>query len=139
MSERREILKVNRSFYEALATRDLKAMEEVWPEDEKAGCVHPGWAIMRKSENIMRSWKDIFDPEDQVDIKLSDLSLEISGDIAWVTCIQEMTYIKRDPVAFNVSQSTNVFKKESGRWVMIIHHASPIVASGRTPEVSNIQ
>lgn len=139
MSDKKEILKANDDFYTALATRNLKAMEEVWQTGEKAGCVHPGWAIMRNSENIMRSWKSIFDPQDQVDIKLSQVSLEISGNMAWVTCIQEMTYIKREPVTFNISQSTNIFKKDAGRWVMLIHHASPIIVNSHRPRVSIIQ
>lgn len=139
MSEKKEILKVNEDFYHALATRNLETMKKVWLMNEKAGCVHPGWAIMRNWEAIMQSWKSIFNPEDQVDIKLSDLSVEISGDMAWITCVQEMVYIKRDPVTFNISQSTNVFKKDSGRWVMLLHHASPIIVNGYSPEVSNLQ
>ncbi len=139
MSDKDEILKANEDFYSALATRDIKAMEQVWLTNEKAGCVHPGWAIMRNSETIMQSWKSIFNPEDQVDIKLTDMSLEISGDMAWVTCIQKMTYIKREPVTFNISQSTNIFRKDSGRWVMLIHHASPIIVSDYKPEITSIQ
>ena len=139
MSDKKEILKVNEGFYTALATRDIDAMEKVWLATEKAGCVHPGWAIVRNWKTIMQSWKSIFNPEDQVDIKLSDMSLEISGDMAWVSCIQEMVYIKRDPVTFNISQSTNVFKKDSGHWVMLIHHASPIIVSSYKPEMPNLQ
>ncbi|WP_462137052.1 YybH family protein [Candidatus Mycalebacterium sp.] len=139
MSDKEEILKANDDFYSALATRDLKAMEKVWQTDEKAGCVHPGWTIMRNWETIMQSWESIFDPHDQADIKLSHVSLEISSDMAWVTCVQEMTYIKREPVTFNISQSTNIFKKNAGRWVMLIHHASPIIVSGYRPQVSSIQ
>ncbi len=139
ISDKKEILKVNEGFYAALATRDIDAMKKVWLETEKAGCVHPGWVIVKNWETIMQSWKSIFDPEDQVDIKLSDMSLEISGDMAWVSCIQEMVYIKRDPVTFNISQSTNVFKKDSRRWVMLIHHASPIIVSSYKPEMPNLQ
>ncbi|MGI9558262.1 MAG: nuclear transport factor 2 family protein [Thermodesulfobacteriota bacterium] len=139
MSERDEILRANDSFYNALGTRDLKAMKDVWLTDERAGCVHPGWAIMRNWETIMQSWESLFDPQDQVDIKLSDVSLEINGDMAWVTCIQEMVYIKREPVTFNISQSTNIFRREGGRWVMLIHHASPVIVSNYRPEVANLQ
>lgn len=139
MSEREDILKSNKEFYEALGKRDLDAMKRVWLTGDKAGCVHPGWAIMRKWETIMQSWESIFNPEDQVHIKLSDISLEISGDMAWLTCIQEMFYIKREPQTFNISQSTNIFRKQDGKWGMLIHHASPIIVTGYKPEVSNLQ
>ena len=48
------------------------------------------------------------------------------GDTAWVTCIQELTYIMRDPVMMNVSVSTNIFEKTGAGWLMLIHHASPV-------------
>ncbi len=139
LSEKKKILKANEDFYEALATRDLEAMKRVWLTDKKVGCIHPGWAIVRNWETIMKNWESLFNPEDQIDIKLSDISLELRGDMAWVTCIQEMVYIKRDPVTFKISQSTNIFAKDSERWFMLIHHASPIIVSSYKPEVPNLQ
>jgi hypothetical protein len=40
-----------------------------------------------------------------------------------------MVYIKRDPVTYNLSLSTNIFEKTSDGWLMVIHHASPIPAT----------
>jgi len=50
-----------------------------------------------------------------------------------------MVYIKRDPVMFNLSQSTNIFEKQNGRWLMIFHHASPITVRGYEPDKKTIQ
>lgn len=138
-SDRDEILRVNDLFYKALGTRDLKLMEKVWINDERAGCVHPGWTILRSWESIMQSWENVFDPEDQVDINLSSITLNIKGDIAWVTCIQEMTYIKRDPVMFNISHSTNIFEKTESGWQMLIHHASPLPTNDLEVKDANLQ
>ncbi len=80
-------------------------------------------------ESIKQSWENVFDPEDQVDIKLTDVNLEIKGNVAWLTCIQHLTYIKRDPMMANVSQSTNIFEKKGSSWLMVLHHASPIPIS----------
>lgn len=137
--DRDEILRVNNLFYRALGTRDLKLMEKVWINDERAGCVHPGWTILRSWEAIMQSWENVFDPEDQVDINLSSITLNIKGDIAWVTCIQEMTYIKRNPVMFNISQSTNIFEKTELGWEMLIHHASPLPTYQLEEKDTNLQ
>ena len=124
--DKEQILKVNELFYKALGTRDLKLMKTLWILDERAGCVHPGWTILRSWENIYQSWENIFDPEDQVDINLTKINININNNRAWLTCVQEMVYLKRDPSMFNLSQSTNIFEKIGGKWLMVLHHASPI-------------
>lgn len=134
-----EILRVNGLFYEALGTRDLDLMDRVWTKDSRSGCVHPGWTALRNWEAIRQSWESVFDPQDQVDISISNVTVDVRNDVAWVTCLQEMIYIKREPVMFNLSQSTNIFEKKSGRWLMIFHHASPVPVQGYEPENKTIQ
>ncbi len=121
-----EVIKVNERFYNALGTRDLELMDVVWIKDSRAGCVHPGWIMLQGWQAIRQSWENVFDPRDRVDIRLSGISVEIKGDVAWLTCIQELTYINRDPMTMNVSQSTNIFKRYGSGWLMVLHHASPI-------------
>lgn len=124
--DREKIIEANTAFYKALGTRDIELMKEVWVKDERAGCVHPGWTILRSWESIIQSWENIFDPNDQVDINISDISININKNIAWLTCIQEMVYINREPSMFNLSLSTNIFEKRDGGWLMLLHHASPL-------------
>ncbi len=124
--DKEQILEVNTRFYKALGTRDLELMGTVFVHDERAGCMHPGWLMLKGWEAIRQSWENVFDPEDQLEIKLHNLSIEIDGDTAWVTCVQELTYIKRDPVMMNVSVSTNIFEKNESGWQMVIHQASPL-------------
>jgi len=125
-SDREKVLNTNEIFYKALGTRDLELMSTIWVKDQRAGCVHPGWVILRSWDAIKQSWENIFDPEDQVDISLSDVSVIVKGKFAWLTCVQQMLYIKRNPVTYNISQSTNIFEKIENDWFLIIHHASPI-------------
>ena len=134
-----KILKVNQLFYEALGTRNIELMKAVWANDEKVGCVHPGWTILKSWEAIMQSWENVFDPEDQVDISLSEIAIKINGEMAWLTCVQEMVYVNRDPVSFNLSQSTNIFEKSNNEWKMVIHHASPIPAENFKPQNKKLQ
>lgn len=134
-----EILRVNGLFYKALGTRDLDLMDRVWTKDSRSGCVHPGWTALRNWEAIRQSWESVFDPQDQVDISISNVTVDVRNDVAWVTCLQEMIYIKREPVMFNLSQSTNIFEKKGGRWLMIFHHASPVPVQGYEPDNKTIQ
>jgi len=134
-----KILEVNELFYKALGSRDLNLMKKVWVKDQKAGCVHPGWTILRSWDAIMQSWENIFDPLDQVDITLSDINVSSKEKIAWVTFIQKMTYINRQPISYNLSQSTNIFEKNNGDWKMVIHHASILPMEQETSQYKNLQ
>ena len=140
-SDKELVLEVNERFYKALGTRDLDLMGTVFVHDDRAGCTHPGWLMLRGWEAIRQSWENVFDPEDQLQIKLHNVTVDITGDAACVTCIQELTYVRRDPVMMNVSVSTNIFEKTESGWLMIIHHASPIpiVAEEKEEEESKLQ
>ena len=136
-TDKEEVLDVNTRFYQALGTRDLELMGTVFVHDDRAGCMHPGWIMLKGWEAIRQSWENVFDPEDQLEIKLHNLSVEIEDDAAWVTCIQELTYIKRDPVVMNVSVSTNIFEKNQDGWQMVIHQASPMPATSEEDNTTN--
>lgn len=139
-SDQEQVLEVNTRFYQALGTRDLELMGTVFVHDERAGCMHPGWVMLRGWEAIRQSWENVFNPEDQLEIKLHNLSVEVKGNAAWVTCVQELTYIKRDPVMMNVSVSTNIFEKSNSGWLMVIHQASPMpVSSQENDNNTNLQ
>ncbi|MCH8028370.1 MAG: nuclear transport factor 2 family protein [Candidatus Dadabacteria bacterium] len=120
------VLEANDKFYQALGTRDLDLMETVWVCDSRSKCVHPGWTMLNGWDAIKQSWENTFDPVDLLEIKLSEVSVEISGDVAWVMCVQQLTYISRAPVGVNLSLSTNIFRREDGVWLMVHHHASPL-------------
>lgn len=139
-NDKEQILEVNTRFYQALGTRDLELMGTVFVHDDRAGCMHPGWVMLKGWEAIRQSWENVFNPEDQLEIKLHNLSVEIEGEAAWVTCIQELTYIKRDPVVMNVSVSTNIFEKSENGWQMVIHQASPMpITSDQENSTNDLQ
>ncbi|MBI2485514.1 MAG: nuclear transport factor 2 family protein [Deltaproteobacteria bacterium] len=127
MSEQFEdVLKVNESFYLALENGDLALMEEVWIKDSRAKCVHPAWPMLLGWETIKRSWKNIFDSGGPAKIQISNINMEISGNLAWLTCIEHITHIVKDQVHKSLAQTTNIFEHHGSRWFIIHHHASPI-------------
>lgn len=126
MTKSEDALKVNKTFYLALENGDLNLMEEVWVKDERAKCVHPGWTMLFGWEAIRQSWKNIFDSGGPLQIRISNVTAEASGDLAWVACIEHINHQIRDQIQISMAQTTNIFERRGSLWLMIHHHASPI-------------
>jgi ketosteroid isomerase-like protein len=125
-----DVVKVNEAFYAALESGDLALMEKVWFKDSRAKCVHPGWPMLLGWEAIRQSWKNIFDSGGPTKIQISNINVEISENMAWVTCIEHITHIVRQKVHKSLAQATNIFERHDSRWFMVHHHASPIPTMG---------
>ena len=140
-SERKDqVHKANDTFYAALRNGDLDRMNEVWLKGSESKCVHPGWPMIYGWEAIKESWKNIFEAGGLSDIEVSDISVEVSGTLAWVICIEKIGHRVGDEIQFGYAQSTNVFEYKGSSWKMVIHHASPIpVPRAEMPSSHNLQ
>jgi len=133
MSEKQqvEVLKANESFYHAIKTGDIGQMDNTWIKDANIKCVHPGWPMLYGWKAVRESWENIFSSGGPLDIELPDVSAQILGDIAWVICIEKISYKVGDELQFVFAQSTNIFKLDGSSWLLVLHHASPIPAPRR--------
>ncbi len=129
-----EILAANRRFYEAFASADLGAMDDVWAREAPVSCVHPGWAALLEREEIMLSWRAILAGEAPTELVLGSASAHGGVDMAYVVCtetIGEATLV-----------ATNVFVREGDDWKLVHHQAGPVVRRARKepeskPRMSN--
>ncbi len=130
-----EILSSNQSFYDAFNKQDLVRMKAVWSDDAGARCIHPGWPVLKGYGEIIKSWEDIFNHNQHMEIQLSDVEVVMHDDIAWVSCQENLFSIQTTGVQSSKVHSTNLFQRMGDDWKMILHHAAaiPIV----TPEESS--
>ena len=126
MSIQEEAKQANERFYEAFNKQNLPLMKEVWSSDGIVHCIHPGWILLRGHTSILKSWSDIFENTDNLEIKLSDVEVEGSGDLAWVSCQENLFSIHAAGVQASKVHATNLFKKVKGQLKMIQHHASSL-------------
>jgi Ketosteroid isomerase homolog len=126
MTKFEDVLQVNGTFYLALETGNLDLMEQIWVKDQRAKCVHPGWPMLFGWEAIRQSWERIFDSGGPLKIQVSNVTVEVSEELAWVTCIEHISHQIRDQIETNLAQTTNIFERHGSLWLMIHHHASPI-------------
>lgn len=124
MKIEQEARAANESFYRAFNSKSLTDMKGVWSDLGQISCIHPGWPPINSYDSIIKSWKDIFDNTDNMDIKLSDVEVLITDDFAWVRCQENLFSITISGVQTSKVFATNLFKKVGERWKMVLHHAS---------------
>ncbi len=126
MEDRATIAATNRNFYRALAARDMRVMDQVWLHAEWIGCVHPGQPLISGWKNIRHSWVQIFSSDQHLQIMPSQVVIRVEDQLAWVTCIENITTHHEGSWQHSLAQATNLFQHVNDEWKLIHHHASPM-------------
>lgn len=120
MSEDKSILFANEAFYAAFASRNMKAMEDIWAQDTPPTCVHPGWQPLVGRRQVIESWRNIIENGEAPDISCSGARVFWLGEAAYVTCTEHL--------ARSTLIATNIFLRENGQWKIIHHQAGAMLA-----------
>jgi ketosteroid isomerase-like protein len=124
--DKQEIVKANEAFYRAFETLRIEEMEKVWAKNAEIQCGHPGWRVLRGWGPVMESWKRIFENTPSMQFTLSDLKVEIRGEIAWVTLYENLKSSIQGQDYSAAILTTNIFQKTPEGWRMILHHGSSV-------------
>ena len=122
-----EVEQANARFYQAFETLDLARMERVWAHDEHVKCVHPGWPILIGWEAVRSSWATIFENTGEMRFTLSDVRASTRGDLAWVTCTENIFSEVHGRLAVTSVLATNLFERGPDGWRLVHHHASHVL------------
>ena len=139
MSDEQAVREANERFYMAMNALDMKEMDEVWADDERAVCVHPGREAIIGYQRIRESWTIIFSSSSAMSIAASNERISVSDDIAWVACTETISLMTEEGLAAAAAQARNIFCRTNDRWRMLLHHASPIpfTTQDEWPDVIN--
>jgi ketosteroid isomerase-like protein len=136
--EEQNVAQANESFYRAFESLNIQQMKSVWAKDAEIQCGHPGWRILRGWKPVMESWRRIFENTPQIRFMLTDLTVEVRGDLAWVTLYENLnSSVEGQNVAATIL-TTNIFRKSAEGWRMIHHHGSSVAqppSADETPTV----
>ena len=128
MTAEEEVAAANESFYRAFESLKVEAMERVWAKDADIQCGHPGWRILRGWGPVMESWKRIFENTPSMKFTLTDVRVEVRGDLAWVTLYENLSSSIQGQSYSAAVLTTNMFQKTADGWRIILHHGSSVSA-----------
>jgi uncharacterized protein (TIGR02246 family) len=126
---------VNTEFYEAFEATDYDRMAALWVDGDEmdASCVHPGWPTVRGRAQVLRSWAVIFANTPYIQFVLTDVTTEVTGDLAVVTCTENiLTSVpgaEEGEIGGGRVVATNVFRRTDDGWRVWVHHGSPVLES----------
>lgn len=120
-----ELLATNAAFYDAFATGDIEAMDELWARSLPVACIHPGWPALHGRRDVMSSWRSILLDGDSPEIRCDDARASLLGTAGYVVCIER--------IGVEELVATNVFALEDGIWQIVHHQAGPLAADAESP------
>ena len=126
-----EVVAANAELYAAFEEGDVDRMEAVWDNADDVVCVHPGWPMLRGRARVLRSWSVIMANTNYIQFFLTGVETSVDGDVAIVTCEENILTAVADPDG-TLSQSatvvtTNLFRRRGDRWRLWLHHGSPVI------------
>ena len=124
-----EVEEANARFYRAFESLEIAEMDAVWSHRDDVRCIHPGWCLLSGWDTVRQSWAAIFKGSREMRFSLSDVDVHVTGDLAWVTCTENILSQARGQVAVTSLLATNVFERRGGEWLMTHHHASHTLPS----------
>jgi ketosteroid isomerase-like protein len=133
-----EIARANQAFYQAFETLKIEEMEKVWAKDADIQCGHPGWRILRGWGPVMESWRRIFENTPSMQFALTDVRIEIRGDVGWVTLYENLNSSIEGQNYSAAILTTNMFQKTAEGWRMILHHGSAVSQNPDQDENSTV-
>ena len=125
-----DVIEANARFYRAFESLDLAEMDRVWAHTDDVRCVHPGWSMLDGWDAVRQSWEAIFKGSREMRFSLGDVRGRAVGDLAWVTCTENILSDTRGQLAVTALIATNVFERRANEWLLVHHHASHVL----TPE-----
>lgn len=111
-------------FYRAFQANDLPAMMAVWSNEDDIVCIHPQGPRLEGYEQVRESWKQILQNSPPIRLHLTE-QRRIDGDSIAIRYVNENIHLGDDQEPQFTIHATNVYRRTSGGWRIILHHASP--------------
>ena len=111
------------AFYAAFSAGRMDDMMRVWATDTEVVCIHPGGSRLTGIEEIRHSWAEIF--TDSLPRAFTLRGRIMVGDSAQrIHILEENISVPGTNFMAPPVLATNVYRRLSRGWRMVLHHAS---------------
>lgn len=111
-------------FYRAFQAHDLPAMMAVWSDEDDIVCIHPQGPRLEGYAQIRQSWAQILHNSPPIRFQFTE-QRRIDGDSIAIRYVYENIYLGNGTDPRFTIMATNVYRRTSKGWRIILHHASP--------------
>ena len=122
-----EVTRANQVFYEAFESLDVGRMDRIWAQQEYVTCIHPGWTLRVGWPAVRDSWVLIFNNTFSMKFELTEIQIQVAGDVAWVICTENIANRQGERSQESRVLATNLYEKTGDSWKIIHHHGSPVM------------
>jgi ketosteroid isomerase-like protein len=122
-----EVTQANQQFYEAFESLDVAHMDRIWLQQDYVTCIHPGWTQRVGWPAVRDSWVLIFNNTFSMKFELTEIQIQVAGDVAWVICTENITSRQGEATRESQVLATNLYERVGKAWKIIHHHGSPVV------------
>ena len=120
------------AFYAAFEARDPDTMMSVWAGDDSIACVHPLTAPLNGRAAVAAGWRSMFEAAGQFRVQ-AELAHEMREVTHVIRIVREYLIIGEETEPRPPILATNVYRKDTDGWRMVLHHASPLQVGGTLP------
>jgi ketosteroid isomerase-like protein len=122
-----EVTRANLAFYAAFESLDIARMDRIWLQQDYVTCIHPGWTLRVGWPAVRDSWVLIFNNTFAMKFELTEIQIQVAGDVAWVICTENITSRQGEVTQESRVLATNLYEKVDDGWKIIHHHGSPVM------------
>jgi ketosteroid isomerase-like protein len=122
-----EVTRINVEFYEAFESLDIARMDRLWSQQEYVTCIHPGWNLRVGWPAVRDSWVLVFNNTFSMKFALTEIQVQVAGDMAWVICTENITSRQGEMNQESQVLATNLYELVEQEWKIIHHHGSPVM------------
>ena len=121
------LIEANTRFYRAFELFDIEEMNELWDKELAVTCIHPGWPLIQRRSEILKSWINIFNNTMVMQFTITESSIKIEGEWGWIVCTESLRSVVNGKVNEGRVEATNIFRRVKNQWYLVHHHGSPII------------
>jgi len=119
---------IEQQFYEAMQQGDIEKLMGVWADEDEIVCVHPGGPRLVGPSAIRASFETMF-ANGSIDAQPDKVRRMMLPGTAVHHVIERIKVMTDEGPQLAWVIATNVYMKAAQGWRLVLHHASPGLAS----------